>query len=72
VHSLLPNPSEFKKIKNIKNTQIHGLTLEGQSSFFLKNTSKLPFLAQEAQTIFFAFLTVRSCPRLLGEKFHKS
>jgi hypothetical protein len=34
---------------NIKNTQILGLTPKGQSSFFSKNTSKLPFLAQEAQ-----------------------
>jgi hypothetical protein len=33
---------------NIKNTQIHGLTSKGRSSLFSKNTSKLPFLAQEA------------------------
>jgi hypothetical protein len=36
------------KILNIKNTQIHGLTSKGRSSLFSKNTSKLPFLAQEA------------------------
>jgi hypothetical protein len=49
--SLLPDPSKLKKkIKNIKNTQIHGLITKGQSSFFSKNTSKLLFLAQEAQT----------------------
>jgi hypothetical protein len=64
----------FFIFKNIKNIQIHGLTPKGQSSFFSKNTSKVPFLAQEAQTkknYFFAFLTVRSCPRLLKEHVKK-
>jgi hypothetical protein len=34
----------------------------------------MPFLAQEAQTkknFFFAILSVRSCPRLLGEHVQK-
>jgi hypothetical protein len=47
---------------------------KGQRPFFSKNTSNLPFLAQEAQTIlfyFFAFLIVRSCPRLQGEYVQK-
>jgi hypothetical protein len=41
----------------IKSRQIHGLTPKGQSSFFSKNTPKLPFLVQEAQTkkMFFFF-----------------
>jgi hypothetical protein len=53
------------------------LTPKGQRSFFSKNTSKLPFLAQEAQTkkyiYIFAFLAIRSCPRLLllGEHVQK-
>jgi hypothetical protein len=57
----------IKKKLNIKNTQIHDQTPKGQSSFFSKNTSKLPFLAQEAQTnffnFFFAFLIIRSCAK---------
>jgi hypothetical protein len=62
--------NNLKKNSNIKNTKIHSLTPKGQRPFLSKNTSKLPFLTQEAQTeilIFFAFLTIRSCPRLLGE-----
>jgi hypothetical protein len=39
---------QLNKFKNkIKNTQVHGLTPKGRSSFFSKNTSKLPFLAQK-------------------------
>ena len=59
---------------NIKNTKIHSLTPKGQRPFLSKNTSKLPFLTQEAQTeilVFFAFLTKRSCPRLLEEHVQK-
>jgi hypothetical protein len=44
-------------------------------NFFLKNHSKLPFLAQAIQFIekkyFFAFLIVRSCHRILGEHVEK-
>jgi hypothetical protein len=44
--------------------------------FFSKNTQKLPFLAEEAQMnfifIFFALLTIGSCPRLLGEHVQKN
>jgi hypothetical protein len=60
------------KIK-YKNTQIHGLTCKGWSSIFSKNTQNYHFW-QEAQTKkkkFFAFLVVRSCPRLLGEHVQK-
>jgi hypothetical protein len=50
------------------------LTPKGPSPFFSKNTSKLPFLAQEAQMKFyyiFALSTIGSCPRLLGEHVQK-
>jgi hypothetical protein len=50
------------------------LTPKKQRSFVSKNTSKLPFLAQEAQTIkklFFSSLTIRSCLRLLGKHIKK-
>jgi hypothetical protein len=43
---------------------------KGRRSIFSKNCSYLPFLAKEVQAIlflFFAILTVRSCPRLLEE-----
>jgi hypothetical protein len=62
--------NKFYFILNIKNTQIHGLTPKGQRPFSSKKHLKLPFLAQEAQmkkNYFFSFLTIRSCPRLLGE-----
>jgi hypothetical protein len=42
--------------------------------YILKKHLKLSFLAQEAQMkkeFFFAFLTIRSCPRLLGEHVQK-
>jgi hypothetical protein len=42
--------------------------------FFSKNAPNLPFLAQEAQMIFFHFfalLTVGSCIRLLGKHVQK-
>jgi hypothetical protein len=46
------------------------LTPKGLWPFFLKNTPKLPFLAQEAQmkkNKNLALSTIRSCLRLLGE-----
>jgi hypothetical protein len=42
--------------------------------FFSKNAPNLPFLAQEAQMIFFHFFalsTIGSCTRLLGEHVQK-
>jgi hypothetical protein len=52
------------------------LTPKGRRSIFSKKSSNLPFLAQEAQIknkikSFFGILTVRSCPRLLGEHGEK-
>jgi hypothetical protein len=50
------------------------LSPKRQRPFSSKNTSNLPFLAQEAQTrnkIKFALLTVRSCLRLLGKHVQK-
>jgi hypothetical protein len=50
IHCFLIHLNKIKIKIKIKNTQIHGLIPKGPSSFFSKNTSKLPFLAQEAQT----------------------
>jgi hypothetical protein len=60
-HCFLIHLNDLNFFINIKNTQIHGLTLRGQSSFFSKTTSKLPFLAQEAQTIFILFEGIFNC-----------
>jgi hypothetical protein len=53
--------------------QLKGANL---TPFFSKNTPKLPFLAEEAQiiffNIFFALSTVGSCPILLGEHVQKN
>jgi hypothetical protein len=59
-----------KNNKNIKNTQIYGLTPKGQKPFFSKNIQNCHFELKKPKwknKIKFAFLTVRSCPRLLGE-----
>jgi hypothetical protein len=53
---------------------LYQLTSKGRRSFFSKKISNLPFLAQEAQTkikIKIKILTLRSCPRLLGEHVQK-
>jgi hypothetical protein len=51
------------------------LTPKRRRPFFSKKTtSNLPFLTQGAQKskkLLFAFLTLRSCPKLLGEDVQK-
>jgi hypothetical protein len=64
-HCFMIHLNKFYLFLNIKSTEIHGLTPKGQSSFFSKNTSKLPFLAQEAQmkkSLFFCIFNRKILP----------
>jgi hypothetical protein len=62
------------KIKN-KNTQIYGL-IPKEETFFSQKTFKTAISSSRSPNenilFFFAFLTIRSCPRLLGEHVQKN
>jgi hypothetical protein len=74
-HCFMIHLNKFYLFLNIKSTEIHGLTPKGQSSFFSKKHLKGAISSSRSPNkkiyYFFPFLTVRSCPRLLGKYVQK-
>jgi hypothetical protein len=61
-HCFMTHLNNKKIEKNIKYTQIYGLTPKGHKPFFLKKHSKLPFLAQVKKYLFFCIFNCKILP----------